>query len=728
MKRKILKIKRKGKTNLEKILSLVFSVFGNQFFLSIISIFFGLLMIFFLRSSKKVEFFQVFLLPIFGSLGILSLAFFLVFFGARFFSPKNSRNLKILNLLSAVFFFFLFLSSFEDPKNFEIFDFKTKGFDSTGVFGFVIINFLNVVFGSSFWTKIVLSIFMIFFGVKFLSYFSTQIKAFLSEAKNVLKDATLSVKPISKTTKKVVEKVSEIAPEFIATEIRENQEENKKRKNFNENIASDDLESENFEKKSSPDYLTYLNQNWEFPTPDGILANENPENKPDGGDKIANARKIEETLKNFGIESQVLRDQISVGPAVTQYPLKPDEKVKLSKITGLSSNLALSLSAKSIRIEAPIPGKPLVGIEVPNIKRSVVSLKSLLSEKPEKGELKLPLGRNIYGEASWIDLAKMPHLLVAGATGTGKSVCLNSILVSLLMERSPKTLRLVLVDPKKVEFAPYADIPHLITPVITDPQKTLSALKWLVSEMNRRYDKLSEIGKRNIADFNKAVSENEKMPYIVLIIDELADLMLLVGKEVEHLIVRLAQMARAIGIHLILATQRPSVNVVTGLIKANIPARVVFAVSSQVDSRTVIDLGGAEKLLGRGDMLHISPDSSRLTRIQGTFVTDDEVEKITTHWKKQSVAIYQNEVLESSSPENFDEFSGNENFEKNDDFDSLFSEAKNIVISARSASTSLLQRRLKIGYARAARIMDQLEEKGIISPSDGTSKARDVLI
>lgn len=443
------------------------------------------------------------------------------------------------------------------------------------------------------------------------------------------------------------------------------------------------------------------------------------QSKPTSGDIRAQMQIIEKTLVNFGI--QVEMGEISVGPTVTQFTLKPAEGIKLSQITTLHNDLALALASHPIRIEAPIPGKSLVGIEVPNRKVAVVNLKEVLSSsefKHRKSNLMVALGKDVAGQ-NWVaDLDKMPHLLVAGATGSGKSVCLNSILISLLYQNSPDDLKLILIDPKRVEFTVYNGVPHLLTPVITDVKKTINAFKWAITEMDRRFELLSKHGKRDIHAYN---SESEdKMSYIVLMVDELADLMSVAAPEVEAAIIRLAQMARAVGIHLVLATQRPSVDIITGLIKANITSRIAFSVASAIDSRTILDTSGAEKLLGRGDMLYICPELSRPKRLQGAFVGDQEIKKVTDFLRQKGEPAYLEEVIElpKRAISGFD-FDGSD--------DELLLEAKDVIFEAGKASASLLQRRLKVGYARAARLLDLLEEQGIIGPSLG-AKPREILV
>lgn len=443
-----------------------------------------------------------------------------------------------------------------------------------------------------------------------------------------------------------------------------------------------------------------------------------------GGDTETNALKIHKTLEKFGIEVEM--GETKVGPTVTQYTFRPAEGVKLSRITTLNNDLSLSLAAHPIRIEAPIPGKSLVGVEVPNRAKAIVGLREILEDqafRDRKNNLFVALGKDVAGTAWLYDLTKMPHLLVAGATNSGKSVCLNAIIVSLLYQNNPEDLRFIMVDPKRVELPTYNGIPHLLTPVITDVNKTINALKWCLNEMERRYDILNKAGKRNIQSYNQVASE--KMPYIVFIIDELADFMMTSGKEMEAAIIRLAQMSRAIGIHLILATQRPSVDVITGLIKANVPTRIAFSVASLVDSKTILDASGAEKLLGQGDMLFASAEFAKPKRIQGAYLSDSEINDVVNYIKdKCGPAEYLEGVTDRQK------VGGNAGVGldgNHGDEDELFEAAKEIIVKAGKASTSMLQRRLSIGYGRAAKILDMLEEAGVIGPSNG-AKPREVLI
>lgn len=483
--------------------------------------------------------------------------------------------------------------------------------------------------------------------------------------------------------------------------------------------------------------------NWQPPSLDILEKKQRP---ADAGDVQANAQIIKDTLSEFNINVEM--EGANVGPKVTQYTLRPPSGVKLTRIANLESNIALNLAASSLRIEAPIPGKKAVGIEVPNVRAADVRLHGVLESKQWKGAtepLSFAIGKDISGQAVVGELNKMPHLLIAGQTGSGKSVMINTLLTSLLYRNSPSEMKLILVDPKQVEMAPYEDIPHLLTPVINDPEKTISALKWAVNEMERRYKLLAEEKIRDIKTYNQRLQQRGRkisvededgnmqqheegaMPYIVVVIDELADLMMIAARDVEALIVRLAQKARAVGIHLVLATQRPSVDVITGLIKANVPARIAFTVAGQVDSRTILDQNGAEKLLGYGDMLMKTAQMGKPKRIQGAWVTDEEVNKITDHLRAQSAPQYNDEIVAqpvqlSGKGSTVMDFGGS-----GDSSDDMYKDALRVVVESKKASASLLQRRLRVGYARAARLIEELEENGVIGPADG-ARPREVLV
>ena len=471
---------------------------------------------------------------------------------------------------------------------------------------------------------------------------------------------------------------------------------------------------------------TEPNYKYEYPTVE--LLNENTTSKMNKNDKkelLNNANKLQETLSSFGVEAKVI--QVTKGPSVTRFELQPNAGVKVSKIVNLADDIALNLASSGVRIEAPIPGKAAVGIEVPNKDLSAVYLREVIESNEFSAtnkNLSFSLGKDIGGNCVVSDLTKMPHMLVAGATGSGKSVCINSLIISLLYKYSPEDVKLLLIDPKVVELNIYNGIPHLLIPVVTDPKKAAGALNWAVNEMTRRYKLFAENNVRNIEGYNELVNKGiaeSKLPWIVIIIDELADLMMVCANDIEDYIGRLAQMARAAGMHLVIATQRPSVDVITGVIKANIPSRISFAVSSQIDSRTILDSAGAEKLLGKGDMLFYPVGEAKPVRIQGAFVSEEEVERVVDFIKNQKTELsYEKEII--------DEIEGSSsNKDDGDAIDELLNEAIRIVVENGQASTSLLQRKLKIGYNRAARIIEQMEERRIISGRNG-SKPREILL
>lgn len=487
--------------------------------------------------------------------------------------------------------------------------------------------------------------------------------------------------------------------------------------------------------------VTVSDPDWKAPSVDLLEKKQSPANP---GDIQQNAKIIQSTMEEFDIHVEM--EGANIGPKVTQYTLRPPSGVKLSKIEALEPNIALNLAASSLRIEAPIPGKKAVGIEVPNIKAADVRLYSILTSSQWSASsepLAFAIGKDISGDAVLGELNRMPHLLIAGQTGSGKSVMINTLLTSLLYHNSPSDMKLILVDPKEVEMAAYQDIPHLLTPIISDPDKTISALKWAVNEMQRRYSLLAEHRVKDIKSYNSKVQaagkkivvegaespddalESNTMPYIVIVIDELAELMMIAARDVEALIVRLAQKARAVGIHLVLATQRPSVNVITGLIKANVPARIAFTVPSQIDSRTILDKVGAEKLLGSGDMFLVTPEMSKPRRIQGALVTDDEVHRVMDHLRLQSMPQYNDEVV--SQPVQLNGKGGVVMDYDSGSDDTMYKDALRVVIDSGKASASLLQRRLRVGYARAARLIETMEDQGIIGPADG-ARPREVLV
>jgi len=472
--------------------------------------------------------------------------------------------------------------------------------------------------------------------------------------------------------------------------------------------------------------------NYEYP-PVELLSKGSKKSLKGGAKALTDvATRLQKTLYSFGVQAKV--ENVSVGPAITRYELKPAEGVRVSKIANLADDIALNLAAETIRIEAPIPGKQAVGIEVPNTEKETVHFRDVVESdefQDAKSKLSVALGKDVAGNMAIADIAKMPHALIAGATGSGKSVCINTIITSIIYKAKPSEVKFVMVDPKVVELSVYNGIPHLLIPVVTDPKKAAGALAWAVQEMDNRYNVFAQKGVRDLKGYNALAEKEEgmgKLPQIVIIIDELADLMMVAAKEVEDSICRLAQKARAAGMHLIIATQRPSVDVITGIIKANVPSRIAFSVSSQVDSRTILDQVGAEKLLGKGDMLFYPSGSPKPSRVQGAFVSDDEVEKIVSFVKSNGEATYNEDILESIENSNkTDKELAAETGDPDDDTDPFLMEAIEVVVETGQASTSFIQRRFKVGYARAGRIIDQMEERGVISGYQG-SKPRQVLM
>ncbi len=524
----------------------------------------------------------------------------------------------------------------------------------------------------------------------------------------------------------MVEPVKEVTIKTNETEDKKNESKSKLANVIKEEL--DKAEKKKAEKNINFKKETFISK-WNFP-PIDLLEKES--GKPTSGDIKANVNIIKRTLANFGIPVEM--GEVYVGPTVTRYTLKPAEGVKLSRIVALQNDLSLALAAHPIRIEAPIPGQSLVGIEVPNKQKLTVRLRNLIESDHflDSDLLVFPLGRDVAGEPVFVDLAKMPHLLVAGSTGSGKSITIHSLICSLLYKNTPETLRFILVDPKRVELSVYNHLPHLISDVITNPKKTILALRWAVNEMDERYNRLLASDVRDINGYNQKMMKEKKplMPYLVIIIDELADLMVAYGREIEAAIVRLAQMARATGIHLVVSTQRPSVEVVTGLIKANITSRIALQVASQVDSRTILDMAGAERLLGRGDMLYLAGDTFKPRRIQGIYISESEVQKIVKYivdnnedYETEEEAMDFEKELEKQMQEISLNNTGGEDLE----MDELYPEAYKLVVNSGKASASFLQRRLRVGYARAARLLDLLEERGVIGPGEG-AKPREVLV
>ncbi|EAC8233287.1 DNA translocase FtsK [Listeria monocytogenes] len=533
----------------------------------------------------------------------------------------------------------------------------------------------------------------------------------------------------AKRDKKKAEKIVDVEPDEVIDVIEPLQEEKtppiisnfsskveQEKAPVEEKISQKEQDLEMFQQES------FENEIYQLPPVD-ILAPAKVTDQSKEYDQIkVNAKKLEDTFESFGVKAKIT--QVHLGPAVTKYEVQPSVGVKVSKIVSLSDDIALALAAKDIRIEAPIPGKSAIGIEVANQNVAMVSLREVLENNPKNNpdeKLQIALGRDISGEAMMANLDKMPHLLVAGATGSGKSVCINGIITSILLRAKPHEVKMMMIDPKMVELNVYNGIPHLLAPVVTNPKKAAQALQKVVAEMERRYDLFSHTGTRNMQGYNVYVKKHNELneekqpelPFIVVIVDELADLMMVASNDVEDAITRLAQMARAAGIHLIIATQRPSVDVITGVIKANIPSRIAFAVSSSIDSRTILDMGGAEKLLGRGDMLLLPVGSSKPTRIQGAFLSDAEVEDVVNYVISQQKAQYSEEMIPDDIPEVEGEVT-----------DELYHEAVELVVEMQTASVSMLQRKFRIGYNRAARLIDEMEQRGVVGPHEGSKPRR----
>lgn len=554
---------------------------------------------------------------------------------------------------------------------------------------------------------------------EFVRYLFTKGKAATEKGKEVK----------AKHDKKKAEKVVEVEPEEVIDLIEPTLEEKVPPiiSNFSSKVEQEKapVEEQTEQKEQELEMFqqeSFENEIYQLPPVD-ILAPAKVTDQSKEYDQIkVNAKKLEDTFESFGVKAKIT--QVHLGPAVTKYEVQPSVGVKVSKIVSLSDDIALALAAKDIRIEAPIPGKSAIGIEVANQNVAMVSLREVLENNPKNNpeeKLQIALGRDISGEAMMASLDKMPHLLVAGATGSGKSVCINGIITSILLRAKPHEVKMMMIDPKMVELNVYNGIPHLLAPVVTNPKKAAQALQKVVAEMERRYDLFSHTGTRNMQGYNDYVKKqnelnNEKqpeLPFIVVIVDELADLMMVASNDVEDAITRLAQMARAAGIHLIIATQRPSVDVITGVIKANIPSRIAFAVSSSIDSRTILDMGGAEKLLGRGDMLLLPVGSSKPTRIQGAFLSDAEVEDVVNYVISQQKAQYSEEMIPDDIPEVEGEVT-----------DELYHEAVELVVEMQTASVSMLQRKFRIGYNRAARLIDEMEQRGVVGPHEGSKPRR----
>ncbi len=684
---------KEKKIKIEEIIGVFNSLKNNYLFTEILGWIFIFFSIFTVLADLNKggilgNYYRDIIAKIFG-LSHFGLIFLFLFLGISWILKLNF-GWKISTSISLILIFLIF-SAFAEII-----------FNEGGIIGKGILSFEHYIGRTGLVTMLVI-LFFVSLSVIFQKPFAEIIEIILKKFK---KKHEVQIEDYAKTTKdkkKDVEKKSEkikmpeiITPSKIKTEIKEE-----------------------IRLKKLP-----IKTTWELP-PISLL--DKTETKPDSGDIKENMNIIKTTLENFGINAEVV--EVTIGPTVTRYAIKPPEGVKLSKILALQNDLALALAVQNIRIEAPIPGRALIGIEVPNVKPAVVRLRSLIENMEfleSESLLLFPVGRLITGEPFYADLSQMPHILVAGTTGAGKSVFIHSLLISLLMKNTPETLNLILVDPKRVELVRYENLPHLLMEPILDVKKVIPVMNWLIDEMEKRYKELQNYRVRDIEAYNKLQiqKKNKLMPRIVFVIDEMADLMLKQGNLIESAIIRLAQMARATGIHLVLATQRPSVDVVTGLIKANIPNRICFKVASQVDSRTVLDYAGAEKLIGSGDMLFISTAFGGIKRIQAPYITEKEIERVVDFWSKQALEKedYEREEIlleEYEKPKDLGETEETE--------EELVKAAFQIILETGKASTSLLQRKLKIGYSRAARILDILEEKGVVGPQEGT-KPRKILI
>jgi len=595
--------------------------------------------------------------------------------------------------------------------------------------GAKIVAVFSMIIGFIFMTEYSLGDLFVKSGKKLKDLFSKIREKWVSyqEEKQAMKDVEISTPEIIDSSQQEIEKDEPVIQDFtdVAYSLADNElkeEDNKESSNNERETVTEDIED-----KALSDSLPMTEtENFEYELPSlDLLAEPAYNSQQHEKSQIqATVRTLEKTFHSFGVKAKVTK--VHVGPAVTKYEVAPEAGVKVSRIVSLHDDLALALAAKDIRIEAPIPGKSAVGIEVPNQEIAMVSLREVLdsSMSNHSSKLLVALGRDISGDAVLAELNKMPHLLIAGATGSGKSVCVNGIITTILMRAKPHEVKMMMIDPKKVELNVYNGIPHLLAPVVTEPKKAARALQKVVAEMERRYELFSDSGTRNIEGYNEYIrkynrtSEEEEpnLPYIVVLVDELADLMMVASSDVEDAITRLAQMARAAGIHLIIATQRPSVDVITGVIKANIPSRIAFSVSSQTDSRTILDSGGAEKLLGRGDMLFMPVGDSKATRVQGAFLSDEEVERIVDHCVTQQKASYQEEMIPEDTNEIISEVD-----------DELYDDAVQLVVDMQTASVSMLQRKFRIGYTRAARLIDAMEDREIVGPYEG-SKPRKVLV
>lgn len=731
----------------------------NPNIFSVVMMVLSIFMFIFIISSNTGKLGNVITKSFENTFGKLGMALPIIIFISFFFTyrdkyKENIKDFLLLYLLFLVSLAFMSKNFYRNDLDWTIENSVQRSATSGGLVGgflsYYIISFigslgLNILF--------VISIFLFVVGISPLTYreFLQKVRNFLILIKNKLIDLFSSIndkrnekkivkneeklekieqKPVSKTAEKTNKESPIVEKESIKKDIKDQAiKESASRKPIRAYDFAKEDEVEVRSYKSKQIEMKDLNENikkdfdnYNYPSID-LLEDRSESGAIDEGEIKEKAVSIEETLDSFGIEAKVV--QIDVGPTVTCYELKPQRGVKVSKILNLSDDLALSLATSGIRILAPIPGKSHVGIEVPNDSKEIVGFKEIISTKNfanSKSKIPFAMGKSIAGDPVVSGIEKMPHLLVSGATGSGKSVCINTIIMSILYKHSPDDVRLLMIDPKVVELSVYNGIPHLIMPVITDPKKASSSLFWAISEMEKRYKAFQKYHVRDIEGYKQAAQTDESMenlPYIVVIIDELADLMMTAASEVEDYIMRLAQKSRACGIHLVIATQRPTVDVITGTIKANIPSRISFAVTSQTDSRTILDTAGAEKLLGKGDMLYAPSDSMKPLRIQGAFVSDKEVLSVVDYIKQETKVDYDQSAIETVEE--------NSQVKEVDDEDELLDQATQIIIEENTASVSLLQRKLRVGYARAGRIIDQLESKGIVGPYEG-SKPRKVLV
>ena len=633
--------------------------------------------------------------------------FFILFLGIKLFR----QEIPVVRIAKLIGIFVLVVSV---SSLIGMFDFKnqTVMFSSAGFFGFWISRFISTYFGRLggfiiFTTFILLSLALVT-EILISSLFTkvlARIKTFFANLftfKKWPKASQVKVRLPAQEKTLPAEKKNSLVSEVL------------KQPFLRPKIQIKTVKPEATQVKVKPQELKI--GDYRLPSLDLLDSPVPSESRQSREDLEASARNLEDTLEDFGISAKVT--DIERGPAITRYELEPAPGVKVNRIEALDDDISLALKAQSVRILAPIPGKARVGVEVPNSQTTFVYIREVLSSNAfsqAKFKLTLALGKDITGKPIIADLDEMPHILIAGTTGSGKTVCVNSLIISLLFKNSPNELKFLMVDPKRVELMPFNNLPHLLCPVVTDAKKVSAALNWVLREMDERYRLLAKAGARSIESYNE--KQEEKLPYIIVIIDEFADLMVVAGEQIENAVTRLAQMARAVGIHLILATQRPSVDVITGVIKANLPARISFKVASKVDSRTVLDMNGAEKLLGKGDMLFMQPGDSDLTRIQGTLVSDKEIERVTSFVKSQGAPVFDEEILKEQQ----------KTFMSNGEKDELYDEAVRVIMESNQASASILQRRLRLGYTRAARIIDTMEQEGLVGPFEG-SKPRKIIV